>query len=137
MLDTYIVGRLVQWAEWATRRKDSGLGFPKKVSYADLMPRTGPSNLTPEFSDECFDIDRCVAALQTEGEIYYAVIILHYTQHHMTLEQKSKQLGCCNKTYYNKIDKAHRLILGWLNDLSVGLALPYIEVDLNKVKKIA
>lgn len=135
--DTYIVNRLVQWSQWAARRQDSGLGYPKQVPYINMMPRTEASNYLPEFADECFEIDKCVTALQTEGDIYYAVILLHYGQINMTLDQRLEKLGCVKQTYYNKIDKAHRLILGWLNDLAAGMAIPQPEINSQLNKKIA
>jgi hypothetical protein len=135
--DTYIVGRLVRWSEWAARRQDSGLGYPKQVPYKNLMPRTGSSDHAPEFSDECFEMDRCVTALQTESDMIYAVVMMHYGQVNTTLDQRLEKLGCCKRTYYNKIDKAHRLILGWLNDLAAGVAIPVPSISFDKVKKIA
>jgi hypothetical protein len=135
--DTYIVLRLQQWSIWAARRQDSGLGYPKKVSYANLMPRTESSDHAPEFAEECFDVDKCVTALQTEGEAIYAVVMMHYCQVNTTLDQRIAKLGCVKQTYYNKLDKAHRLILGWLNDLAVGLAIPQPEINLENIKKTA
>lgn len=135
--DTYIAGRLQQWAIWAARRQDSGLGYPKKVPYANLMPRTESSNHAPEFVDECFEMDKCVIALQTEGEIIYAVVMLHYCQVNTTLDQRIAKLGCVKQTYYNKLDKAHRLILGWLNDLAVGVPIPQPEIKYELLKKTA
>lgn len=135
--DSYIVRRLVQWSEWAARRQDSGLGYPKQVPYTNLMPRTESSDHLPEFADECFEMDKCVTALQTVDDHTYAVIMLHYGQMSMTLDQRLAKLGCCKQTYYNKIDKGHNLILGWLNDLAAGLQLPVPKIDLKKVKKTA
>lgn len=135
--DQYIVGRLVRWSEWAARRQDSGLGYPKQVPYKNLMPRTDSSDHAPEFSDECFEMDKCVTALQTEGDDIYAVVMMHYGQINTTLDQRIAKLGCVKQTYYNKLDKAHRLILGWLNDLAVGVPIPQPEIKYDQLKKIA
>lgn len=135
MLDTYVINRLNQWAIWSIRRQDSGLGYPKQVPYTNLMPRTASTNFSPDIAEECFEVEKCVTELRFESDELYAVIVLHYVQVNMTLEQKLSHLGCCKKTYYNKIDKSHRLILGWLNDLAAGLALSPVVVNFNKDKK--
>jgi hypothetical protein len=135
--DTYIVGRMVRWSIWSARRQDSGLGYPKEVPYNRMAPSTNASNITPEFSDECFDVDKCVTALQTESDMIYAVVMMHYGQVNTTLDQRLVKLGCAKQTYYNKLDKAHRLILGWLNDLAAGLAIPQPDINYEKIKKIA
>ena len=128
MLDTYVAGRLVKWAEWSARREDSGLGYPRQCCYTNLMPRTGSSSQTPEFADECFETECCVIALRASDHQLYEVIVLTYKKRLWTVDQKIKSLGCVKDTYYRRIDSAHRLILGYLNDLAAGVALPCIDV---------
>lgn len=128
MLDTYVSMRLNNWGAWVVRREDSGLGYPKQVSYTNLMPRTGASNHTPEFAEECFETERCVMALRVMDEHLYAVVVMAYVHVNMTVEQKVKKLGCSTQTYYNKIEMAHRRMLGLLNDLACGIELPKPDV---------
>lgn len=127
MADTYIQNRLVAWAIWSERRDGGGLGFKKKVSWHTETHGTAFAG-TPEFSEECNDIDKCVVALHVENEQLYQVIMLEYRMPWMTLPKKLKQLGCCKQTYYNKIPMAHRQILGYLNDIAAGVKLPVFDV---------
>ncbi|MGJ8619598.1 MAG: hypothetical protein ACSHWN_04645 [Methylophilaceae bacterium] len=123
MINTYIATRLQQWADWSARRLDSGLGYPKQVPYTNLMPRSGKCAGSPEFDEECYEIDRCVVAVLATNPQLHKVIILCYRRQAMTVEQKLKELGCSKQTYYNKIELANNMVLGFLNDLHTGVAL--------------
>lgn len=137
MNDSYVVFRINQWAQWVMRRDDGGLGYPKQVPYTNLMPRTHNANITPEMSEECFEVEQCVTALRIVDEELYAVLVLSYVQINMTLEQKLKKLGCCKQTYYNKVERCHRMIYDYLLDLSIGHPLPRYENNFRNFKQSA
>lgn len=129
MLNTYIVSRMNDWANWRVRLGDSGLGYPKKVIYSDLMPGSSHFGGSPEYNEECLDIDRCVVAVRAISMELYEVIMLHYVCVNWTQMQKLKHLGCCKASYYNKIEQANRLLLGFLNDLAAEVALPQPKIN--------
>lgn len=131
MLNSYVDGRLYEWAEWSLRRKDNGTGFPHQVSYINQMPRSGQMARSPEFNDQCYEVERCVQAVKVTNVLLHQVIVLAYLRT-MTAEQRARELGCSTKTYYNKLDRAQQLVLGFLNDLAADVPFPVATV-----KKVA
>ncbi len=137
MQDTYIVIRMGTWAQYALRGLDGGLGFKNKVSFVDPMPPSGDHNYVPDIQEECTDIDQCVAALKAVRPELYDVIYYHYLRNDLKRDDKLSRLGICKKYYYNHIDAAHCLILGWLNDIACDIKIPSIENNLNNLRKTA
>jgi len=118
MLDTFVINQLVQWANWRARRLDGGIGYPKKS--AVFISSAGGCYWSPEMDSQCFDVDAAVCILLPDRK---DVIMKCYTETG-TKEQKAKRIGCCARTYDMRLDMAHRDILGYLNDLACGVALP-------------
>ncbi len=137
-LDSYLVTRLCRWARWASRGDDGGVGFARKCSFVNVMPRGEfDYDVTLDVEEDCMEIDLCVQALSVENSEAYAALYAHYRRNDLKVDEKLRYLGCSKQTYYNKIDAAHRLILGWLNDLACGVGIPAAENNFNKFKKIA
>lgn len=125
MNHSYVIERLNAWGLDYIRREDSGLGWPKQSPFANGMPiGEGSMVYSPNISDECFEVDKCVCALRTVDELLYEAVMLTYVFRSVLLEQKLKRLCCCKRTYYNYLDRSHRLVQDYLIDLSIGLALP-------------
>lgn len=122
---SYVIGRLNEWGLDYIRREDSGLGWPKKSPFIDGMPITGGFvGYSPSISEACFEVDQCVCALRCVDEELYQVVMLAYV-FNQTLEKKLKLLGFGSKqTYYNRLDRVHRMIQEYLSDLSIGEPLP-------------
>jgi len=135
--DSYIVNRLCSWARWASRDDDGGIGYPKQCAFTNTMPYGGVEDYTLDINESCLEIDLCVKALSIEKPDLYAAIYAHYRRNDLTVSAKLMHIGCCKQTYYNKIDTAHNLIIGWLNDISCGVKIPSKEINFNKIKKIA
>jgi len=112
-LDSYLVSRMCSWARWAMRGADGGV-----------------EDYTPEINENAAEIDLCMAALSATRLDLYAAVFAHYRRNDLTVEAKLQHLGCCKRTYYVKIDLAHNIILGFLNDLSCGLELPVNKIIL-------
>jgi hypothetical protein len=127
--DSYIAFRINQWANWRARRDDNGNGWPSKLPGYDGMPiGTGQKNFSPDVPEECMQIESCMIALRVVNKELYDVLILAYTKHMMTAEQKSIKMGYgTSRTFYNRIGTAHNLMLGFLNDLAAGIPLPKAE----------
>lgn len=132
MVHDYVAHRLNQWAQWKLRRHDSGLGYPKQVSWYNNLPKGGFTQFTPDVKDECFEVEQCVIALLATNEKMYEVIVLTYCELNMTVEQKARRIGCCVNTYKSYISIANRLILGYLNDFACGVPLPQPTIKIKK-----
>ena len=119
----HIDDRLQQWALWLTRREDSGLGLPHQAAFMRDAP---PSNdarrqsYVPLNDFECADTDRAVCALRPE----LRKVIDESYRFGNSLNDKLRRCGCEKRTYYRRLDAAHLHIMGYLNDLSAGIALP-------------
>lgn len=125
MLDTYVVYRLNQWADWRARRLDGGLGYPKKSAFV-INPAGG--EWSPEMDSAAWEVEQCVIALRNELK---DAVMKRYTETG-TKEQKAKRCGCCVRTYDNRVDTAHREVLGFLNDLAAGVELPIFSLNQDK-----
>ena len=136
-LDSYLVSRMCNWAHWASRGIDGGIGWSKQVAYLNEVRGTDNNDYAPELNEGAIEIDLCVQALNVERPELYAVIYAHYRRNDLTVAAKIEGIGCSKQTYYNKVDIAHNLILRWLNDLSCGIKIPSKEINFNKIKKIA
>lgn len=136
MVSAYIEMRMVAWAKYAARGIDGGLGFKRAVSFLNYMPHGGVHDYTPDIDTECHEIDLCVNALAVERPELYAVVVMHYLRNDLKREQKLERLGICRKYYYARIDSAHGLVLGWLNDLACGITIPS-KNNLNNLRKTA
>jgi len=130
-MNTHINDRLNEWALWKLRRFDGG----SVVSSTYLMMRCGndpgdappPASSVPINDLECCATDKCVCALNPS---LYKAVEEFYCRTGTTPEQKARYCGCSEKTLYRRVDEAHRLIMGWLNDLSSGIHVPaWVEVD--------
>jgi hypothetical protein len=122
-LDSYLVSRMCNWANWATRGADGGIGYRKQCTFYNA-PQGEVKDYTPELNEGAIEIDACMKALSVYRLELYAVIYMHYVRNDLTMAGKLMALGCVKSTYYAKIDLAHNLILGFLNDLSCGIKLP-------------
>lgn len=136
MVSAYIELRMVAWAKYAARGIDGGLGFKKSVSFLNYMPHGGTHDYTPEIDSECHEVDLCVNALAADRPELYEVVVMHYLRNDLKRDEKLERLGICRKYYYERIDRAHSLVLGWLNDLSAGISIPS-KNNLNDLRKIA
>lgn len=123
MLDTFVHTQLVMWAADKARRADNGLGFPKRCNF-DNSPKAG-GFWTPEMQSACIDTDKAVCALLPERR---DAVIKCFTVA-ATQEQKAKMCGCSVNTYKMRLDMACRDVLGYLNDLACGIALPIRDMN--------
>jgi DNA-directed RNA polymerase specialized sigma24 family protein len=119
MID-YINARLNMWARWR-----SGGRFSSRSPYPIYnLPRTrdaddAPPRLSfiPIKEEECWHVDKCVVALPPDLRDLIEVFYLWV----MPMEQKCRQLGCCEATVYNRLQRAHQEIMGYLLDIDAGV----------------
>lgn len=102
----YINERLNEWAEWALKREDGGLGYPRECSYTRLQARSG-SGFVPVDNERAWDVERAVQEL---GGVSKQVITEMYLRTG-TAEQKARSCQCCVRTLFNRLHHAHVLIM--------------------------
>jgi len=123
-LDSYLVSRMCNWANWATRGVDGGIGYPKRSAFTNNMPCGSGMDYSLEVNEGAMEIDACMKALSLTRHELYSAVYMHYRRNDLTMADKLQSLGCVKSTYYVKIDLAHNQILGFLNDLSCGISIP-------------
>lgn len=110
--DDYIKLRLIQWAEWSLQRDSGGLGFPSECSYTRMQARSGSAGfVSPDIDVDAMEIESAVSELPEPFRLTVRVFYIAPG----TIEQKARDLGCCRRRVYGRIERAHAMILGWLN----------------------
>ena len=115
MLDTYVVDRLINWADYVQsgRKVFAKLWYPKKSCIANFNTVGNGLNISVEqYEQECFETEQCVLKL---SEDLKAVIIACYLEN-STVFQKAKRCGFAEEDYKIKLGTAHNHLLGLLND---------------------
>lgn len=108
----YIKRRLVQWAEWSLQRDSGGLGFPRECPYTRMQARSGTGGFfSPDIDVDAMEIEEAVRDLPDHLRLTIRVFYVAPG----TIEQKARDLGCCRQRVYGRIERAHAMILGWLN----------------------
>lgn len=121
----YIHQRLVQWGDWVVRGRNEGRnGYPGQAAFARLMPSSEASAWSPLLDVEAEEVDQCVRRLEAPRR---DLVIRYYTRT-ITSVMLARELGCCEKTLFNRMTIAHNEILGMLNDLAAGVDLPPLVV---------
>lgn len=121
----YINDRMNRWADWRLRgRFQNGLGFPAMSP----MLRTGPGGAvvrSPDFDEECFEVESAFCALQVEhAELAAVLFLFHCRARGMTVAQMARDRSCSRDTFYARIARGHQMMLGYLNDIAAGVPLP-------------
>lgn len=132
----HINHRLNQWARWRL----GGRGSSKSPYPAYNLPHTrDPDDAPPDphknvpVSDlECCETDKCVCTL---NPVLKQAVQEFYCRTATPIEQKARYCGCSVKTLYRRIDESHRQIMGWLNDLSCGIAVPAWQPPVNSSRE--
>jgi hypothetical protein len=131
----HINDRLNMWARWRSGARGSNrspypiYNLPKTPEPDDAPPRL---SFVPIVDLECCETDKCVVALRPERreviEVFYLLTI--------PMDQKCKCCGCCEKTFYNRLHVAHQDVMGFLNDLSAGVAVPAWTQQTGQVQRL-
>lgn len=132
---SHINDRFNEWARWKLGARSGGSGspypaynLPASREAGDAPPRR---DFVPLNDLECFHTDRCVCALCPALRL---AVEEFYLRTGTTMEQKAAYCSCSVKTMYRRIDDAHRLVMGFLNDLSCGVVVPaWQAVSVSKI----
>jgi hypothetical protein len=121
-MNLHINARLEMWARWRCGSGSANYSpypiynMPKSADAHDAPPRR---SFVPIVPIECSVTDKCIVALPPElrdvVEVFYLWTV--------PMDQKAKALGCCEKTVYNRLYRAQDDIMGYVQDLSAGVAV--------------
>lgn len=131
MID-YINHRLVLWAEWATRRDDSGLGYPRQAHYTKAV-LTHSRGCIEEIDEAAMEMERAVQALGHALPMLRQAVMEFYRKTG-SAEYKARVLGVHRDTLYARIHQAHVWVMEWLQDQAavererVGLEKYFLRV---------
>lgn len=132
--NTYINGRLNQWARWTVQKVSGGLGYPHRSAFTRLAADGGfSSRVAPDVNELAWEIEQTVQALSPELK---ECVIVFYCQTG-TIEQKLRDCHCCKRTLYYRLDRAHDLIMDMLNGYTCGEQLARPRPTLQRIAEIA
>jgi hypothetical protein len=121
----YINNRCNQWADWCTRRKVGGLGFPRECCYTRLEARGGNGN-SSLIDEAAWEIHQAVGDLPPV--LQTAVMVFYLGKG--TVDQKARDCLCARRTLFDRIQMAHVRIMDWLNAEAAGL--PHAKPDVKR-----
>lgn len=127
-LHTYVEARLGRWAVWYRWGARPG-PRPVRSWFGAILDHNveqigGVSTSCPVDINEALETNRAVMALS--GELREAVFEGYLKGG--SVEQKCRALGLRSRqSYYDRLNRAYGLVLGYLNDLAAGVPLPAIE----------
>ena len=119
----YIHRQLIDWADWVAHgRRVAGLGLPSQCSFTKLAA-SGSAHSAPQIDEEASKMDRAVCALRvTHADL--ALVVDRFYLRTTTAEILARELGIHRDTVYARIGRGQQEILGYLNDIEAGVALP-------------
>jgi len=116
MID-YMNHRLVCWAEWATRRDDGGLGWPRQSHYTKAVLSHSKGNIE-EINEAAMEIETGVLALRRERDDLFLVVMEFYRKTG-SAEYKARALGVHKDTLYARLHAAHIWLMNWVQDQAI------------------
>lgn len=133
-LQTYVMMRLNRCGAWARTGAFPG-PKPLRSWWATIVLNGNVQQVA--------DPDRPIRVDPTEAEQTYLCVLLLGDQKLKdavieayfkggTVDQKIRALHCCKQTYYNRLERAHAELLGYMNDLAAGVPLPHRTVVTEK-----
>lgn len=117
MFNTYINNRLNDWARWLLMRSDGGQGYPGQSAFVRLAGGTKPgAYIPPGLDEDAWEVEQAVQSLKPELKL----VVQAFYCHTGTVEQKAKECHCHRDTMYARLDRAHGLIMDYLNGCTCG-----------------
>ena len=114
----YIDAQLRRWSLWLASGR-TRLGYPTRAAFVQVVGGGARASLP---DDDAMAVCHAVAAL--EPRLRDTVDCFYRSMRSCTAHEMAKHLGCSRDTVYERIDRAHTLILGYLNDIAAGIAVP-------------
>lgn len=116
MID-YINHRLVCWAEWAARRDDGAIGFPRQSHYTKAFLSHSRGNIE-EINEDAMEMERAYLALKAE-RVQLSDAVFEFYRKTGSAEHKARHLHVCKDTLYARLHQAHVWMMGWLQDQEI------------------
>lgn len=116
----FIDDQLRQWAQWSLSRLDGGLGYPKQSNFTQIGG-SGTATFAPIIDADAAAMEQCVLRLPAE---LWCVVDYWYRAPGACPTLCALHCRCHRDTCYQRLNRAHVLLLGWLNDLAADVALP-------------
>ncbi|WP_041742294.1 hypothetical protein [Collimonas fungivorans] len=131
----YINKRMIDWAAWAKRRDDGGLGFPRSTSYCRLVQSHGDASTDLIVAVEAaMEIEHIVSRFKVDRAHLHAVANWVYLAGDFTMERVAHELGCHRDTVYTRLHQLHVAVMDELHEITIAAE---DRVRENKVKRIA
>lgn len=112
----HINNLLNEWADWALSENRCGLGYPRQAPFTRLTPGS-KRHFAPEINERAWETEQAVRALPLELRDTVVAFYCYVG----TAETKADDLRVNRVTLYKRIDRAHQLIMDWLNDYYAGV----------------
>lgn len=129
MLNTYVTKRMVQWSDWALKREDGSLGYPKQCSYTRLAASGGGSGYIPDLDSDAMEVDKILISIKKQDAKIFRVLHMFYgiefkNGHAVptatsTAALLAVEFGCHRDTVYSLLEKGHRLIMDGFHENDV------------------
>lgn len=117
----YINKRMIEWAAWAKRRDDGGLGFPRSTSYCRLVQVRGSASSDPIAEDAAaMEIEHIIASLRLERPQLHAVAHWIYLAGNFTMDRVARELGCHRDTVYTRLHQLHVVVMDEIHDITIA-----------------
>lgn len=135
-LNTYVKQRLNDWSIWLywgnSGKPQRVVSWYEKVVMApNVQGRGGDNSVCPVNEEDAYETHRAVSALVP----YLRDTVVEFYTKAGTADHKARQLGIGRQHLYDRLNTAENKILGYLNDLAAGVALPAPEADPKRAKK--
>lgn len=116
----YINVQLSIWGKAMVRRGSAGLGYPsvspmfRDASHGGAYGSREPLGVSDSVYVE--ETDRAVQRLEAEDR----ALCVQFYQVGGTASEIAGRLGIARQRLYERLDRVHRLIMGFLNDIAAG-----------------
>ena len=109
--------RLVEWAQW--RRVGDGSGYPTmSVLHEDWSPPSPGVTPTMKVSTSV-SVHVTHRAMASWSGRMRNTIAVHYLAN-LPIAEQAARLDCAERTVYERIDQAHRMLRAWLDEYARG-----------------
>lgn len=109
-MSKYVDELLREWARWCERQDNIGLGFPRKVPYAEERVDRSVESFVPDVDPEVLRINEILSQVPCPlPKQHRAVIWIHYREPGKT-KDKASALGMRRDRYYQFLEHAQAML---------------------------
>jgi hypothetical protein len=122
----YVNELLLQWARWWLKAdaRQSVVSSLYRLRPGEFNPECAtPEAVIPINSMDAVKTDRAICAIGASDPVLQDSVMAFYLRQ-SPVEYVARDFGVSRATFMRRIDTAHARILGYLNDIEAGVALP-------------